>query len=62
MSVMSSAYPVMFMSGLVGVGISARYKLKREGESTPPWGTPVLNICVFELWLLKVVKPCLPCI
>ena len=49
MSVMSSAYPVMFMSGLVGVGISARYKLKREGESTPPWGTPVLNICVFEL-------------
>ena len=34
--VMSSAYPVMLMAGLVGVGISERERLKREGESTPP--------------------------
>ena len=50
--VMSSAYPVMLISGLVGVGISDRYRLKREGESTPPCGTPVLKIWIFELcWL-----------
>ena len=49
------AYPVMLMSGLVGAGMSARYKLKREGESTPPWGTPVFKMFVFELWLLNVV-------
>ena len=50
--VMSSAYPVMLISGLVGVGISERYRLKREGESTPPCGTPVLKIWIFELcWL-----------
>ena len=47
--VMSSAYPVRFMSGLVGVGMSAMYRLKREGERTPPCGTPVLKMCIFEL-------------
>ena len=52
---MSSAYPVRLMRGWLGVGISARYRLKREGERTPPCGTPVLNIFVFELLLLKVV-------
>ena len=55
MIVMSSAYPVRLMRGWLGVGMSARYRLKREGESTPPCGTPVLKICVLELLLLKVV-------
>ena len=43
------------MQGLVGVGISDRYKLKSAGEMTPPCGTPVLNMWVLELWLLKNV-------
>ena len=43
------------MRGLVGTGMSERYRLNRAGESTPPCGTPVLNMCVLELWLLKVV-------
>ena len=47
--VMSSAYPVRLMCGLVGVGMSAMYRLKREGERTPPCGTPVLKMCIFEL-------------
>ena len=47
--VMSLAYPVRLMSGLVGVGMSAMYRLKREGERTPPCGTPVLKMCIFEL-------------
>ena len=47
--VMSSAYPVRLMCGLVGVGMSAMYRLKREGERTTPCGTPVLKMCVFEL-------------
>ena len=34
--VMLLAYPVRLMSGLVGVGISAMYRLKREGVRTPP--------------------------
>ena len=29
--------------------------MDREGDKTPPWGTPVLKIWVFELKLLKVV-------
>ena len=46
-----SVYPVRLMSGLVRVGISAR--LKREGESMPPSGTPVVKMRVFELNFLK---------
>ena len=42
--VISSAYPVILMSGFVGVGISERYKLNREGDKAPPWGMPVLKI------------------
>ena len=53
--VMSSAYPVILLSGFVGVGMSERYRLNREGDSTPPWGTLVLKIWVFELKLLNVV-------
>ena len=53
--VISSAYPVILMSGFVGVGMSERYRLNREGDKTPPWGTPVLKIWVLELKLLKVV-------
>ena len=52
---MSSAYPVMLMSGFVGVGMSERYRLNREGDRTPPWGTPVLKIWIFELKLLNDV-------
>ena len=42
--VILSAYPFRLMSGFVGVGMSAMYRLKREGERTPPCGTPVLKI------------------
>ena len=38
---MSSAYvKSLMLSG--GVGMSDMYILKRVGEGTPPWGTPVL--------------------
>ena len=43
------AYPVRLMNGLVGVGMSARYKLESEGEKIPPFRTPVLKMCVLEL-------------
>ena len=32
------------------------YMLNRVGDSTPPWGTPVLNCFVNDLVLLYVVK------
>ena len=40
MIVMSSAYVMIVMSGVVGIGMSCVKRLKREGESTDPWGTP----------------------
>ena len=46
--VMSSAYPVSLIIGLGGRGISDRYRLNSEGDSTPPWGTPVLKICILD--------------
>ena len=45
----------MLMSGSVGVGMSERYRLNREGDRTPPWGTPVLKMWIFELKLLNDV-------
>ena len=35
-----------------GCGMSAIYKLKRVGERTPPWGTPVLVLRSVDLMLL----------
>ena len=43
-TVMSSAYVIVVMCSSVGVGISDVYRLKSVGDSTPPWGTPVLKI------------------
>ena len=43
------------MRGLFGRGKSERYRLKSEGDMTPPCGTPVLNVFVFESQLLYVV-------
>ena len=34
---------------LLGRGMSERYKLNREGESTPPSGTPVLKISIYNI-------------
>ena len=39
-----------------GDGMSEVYMLKRVGESTPPWGTPVLNWRCVDVLLLYVVK------
>ena len=44
--VMSSAYPVRLMCGLVGVGMSAMYRLKRAGARTEPCRTPFLRFLV----------------
>ena len=38
----SSAYDIMFVLGVVGVGMSCMYKLKSVGESTEPCGTPLV--------------------
>jgi len=46
--VMSSAYPVT-VTPFGGGGRSEVYKLKSVGESTPPWGTPVLMSFCFEV-------------
>jgi len=46
--VMSSAYPVT-VTPVGGVGRSDVYRLKRIGDSTPPWGTPVLMSFCFEV-------------
>ena len=34
-------------------GMSKRYRLKSEGESTPPYGTSVLNIWVFLVMIVE---------
>ena len=39
---MSSAYEVS-VTPAGGFGMSEVYRLKRVGDSMPPWGTPVLN-------------------
>ena len=52
--VMSSAY-VMTLTGGCGVGMSEVYMLKRTGERTPPWGTPVLNWRFVDVVFLNVV-------
>ena len=41
-----------FRCGDDGGGISAMYMLKSVGESTPPWGTPVLVLRCLDVVLL----------
>ena len=43
------------MRGLVGIGMSERYKLKNAGEMTPSCGTPILNIWVLGLIVVVCV-------
>ena len=45
---MSSAYVVSDTPG-GGFDMSEVYRLKRTGDRTPPWGTPVLNCCSLDL-------------
>lgn len=52
--VMSSAY-VMSCMCFGGGGMSEVYMLKRVGDRTPPWGTPVLNWRFMDFEFLKVV-------
>ena len=40
--VKSSTYVVMIVLSVVGWGISAVKRLKRQGERTAPWGTSFL--------------------
>ena len=46
--VMSSAYVIIFMLWLGGVGMSDVYMLKRKGERTPPCGTPQCRVLLAE--------------
>ena len=39
--VMSSAWESMCTSGCVGSGMSCMRRMKRVGEITDPWGTPL---------------------
>ena len=55
--VMSSAYVVICTFG-GGLGMSEVYMLNRVGESTPPCGTPVLNVLRFDFVLLYSVYAC----
>jgi len=56
---MSSAY-VVSDAPVGGCGRSEVYRLKRTGDSTPPWGTPVLNCCCLDLKFWYRVKPLRP--
>lgn len=56
---MSSAYAVI-VTPVGGCGRSDVYRLKRVGDSTPPWGTPVLNCCGLDLEFWYWVNPFRP--
>ena len=43
-----------------GCGMSEVYRLKRAGDNTPPWGTPVLIFLVLEVLLWYFVYPWRP--
>ena len=47
------------LTGSVGLGMSAMYKLNRDGDSLEPCGTPVLIFIDVDFTPLKQVLACL---
>lgn len=58
--VKSSAYVVMIVLSVVGWGISAVKRLKRQGERIAPWGTPFLMCTSLDIWPFEMTLAVLP--
>ena len=58
--VKSSAYVVMIVLSVVGWGISAVKRLKRQGERIAPWGTPFLKCTSLDVLPFDMTLAALP--